>query len=72
MNDVQYKLNKRCSEVNAAGRVDSVRIQQSSGYGILDEAAVRAVRRWRFNPARRGENPISSHVTVPIGFKLQG
>ena len=35
------------------GRVESLRILQSSGYARLDEAAVRAVERWRFRPACR-------------------
>ena len=36
----------------------------------LDQAAAEAVRRWRFDPARRGQTPIDGWVTVPLNFKL--
>ncbi len=57
-------------EVSATGSVASVRIESSSGYGALDEAAQAAVRRWEFEPARLGDTPIASRVVVPVRFKL--
>jgi protein TonB len=47
-----------------------VQIESSSGWPILDEAALRAVKNWRFHPARVGGIPIPSTVTVPIRFEL--
>lgn len=57
--------------VAADGRAESVRISQSSGHGLLDAAAVDAVRRWRFEPARRAGVPIPGTATVPIRFRLE-
>lgn len=56
--------------VTAKGEVEHVEIEQSSGYFRLDEAALKAVRTWRFVPARRGEQPIAGRVFVPIPFRL--
>ena len=57
-------------EVNAQGRPASVRVRRSSGFPRLDEAALRAVRGWRFSPARIGGIAISSEVQVPVRFQL--
>jgi protein TonB len=57
-------------EVTADGRSAAVAVQQSSGHKQLDDAAAEAVRRWTFIPAKRGNTPVASTVTVPIQFKL--
>ncbi len=57
-------------QVSAQGLSDSVAVDQSSGHEILDEAAVEAVKQWRFIPAKRGETPVASSVIVPIIFNL--
>jgi protein TonB len=54
------------------GRVEVVEIKESSGYRILDEAAMKAVRPWRFIPALMAGKPVASWVLVPIAFKLRG
>jgi periplasmic protein TonB len=58
--------------VNDKGIADMVQVHASSGFGLLDEAALDAVRRWRFVPARQGERPVSAWVIVPIVFSLGG
>jgi protein TonB len=57
-------------KVSAAGDSEEVTVQRSSGYDVLDEAAVEAVEKWKFIPAKRGETPVSSSVVVPINFVL--
>lgn len=58
-------------KVSPGGTALSVEIKQSCGFGRLDEAAKAAVERWKFVPARRGDEAIESWVTVPIVFNLQ-
>lgn len=58
--------------VNAAGRADDVQLRSSSGSARLDEAARETVRRWRFVPARRGDEAVPAWVLVPISFSLGG
>ncbi|MBI2308139.1 MAG: energy transducer TonB [Rhodocyclales bacterium] len=48
----------------------AVDIKQSSGFARLDDAARSAVERWRFVPARQGEQAIESSVLVPLNFTL--
>lgn len=57
--------------VDAQGRAAKVEVQDSSGHGRLDESALAAVSRWRFVPARRGNEPFAAWVRVPIVFSLR-
>ncbi len=53
------------------GSVRRAEIAESSGFDVLDDAALETVRRrWRFIPARRGGTPVESWVLVPIRFAL--
>ncbi len=42
----------------------------SSGFARLDQAAMEAVRKWRFVAATNGTNPISAWTQVAITFRL--
>ncbi len=57
--------------VSEEGLSAAVEIEHSSGYEILDESAVEAIKQWLFTPAKRGETPIAGSVIVPIIFTLQ-
>lgn len=57
--------------VESSGQPSKVEIQTSSGFPRLDEAASAAVSRWRFVPARRGEEQVAAWVRVPIVFALR-
>jgi len=56
--------------VDADGRPNNVSVSRSSGYSLLDHAAVEAVRRWSFEPARAGGLAVSSRVEIPVRFSL--
>jgi protein TonB len=58
--------------ITAQGRVENVQIVRSAGHQDLDESAMEAVRRWRFEPARRhGEAVAEDAVLLPVVFQLQ-
>ena len=56
--------------VGADGAAKEVRLQRSSGYDRLDQAALSAVRRWRFVPGKRGGVPEAMWFNVPIVWRL--
>ena len=56
--------------VGRDGRAKAVTVSRGSGSLLLDEAALAAVRRWRFRPASLGAVPVESLVEVPIRFRL--
>ena len=52
------------------GKVGEAITERSSGHTDLDRAAVEAVMKWTFVPARRGENPVMASVRIPVTFKI--
>ncbi|MCC8998535.1 MAG: energy transducer TonB, partial [Candidatus Contendobacter sp.] len=58
------------ARISTAGDAIEVRVHQSSGHSLLDDAALAAVRRWAFVPATRNGVPIESWVRAPVNFVL--
>jgi protein TonB len=58
-------------EVLADGRAGEIRLKRSSGYAMLDQSALDAVRTWRFEPARKKDMPLAMTVDIPIRFSLK-
>ena len=57
--------------VDREGRVQDLRLYQSSGHEVLDRAAMKAVKGWLFEPARRGSVKMEMWVKVPLSFRLE-
>ena len=58
--------------ITASGTVSSPRISTSSGHSSLDNAALAAVKRWRFSPARNGlGKAVSYQLRIPVTFQLR-
>ena len=58
-------------EVLRDGRAGQVSVQRSSGHAVLDNAALQAVRAWRFVPARRDGQLVDETFFVPLPFELK-
>lgn len=56
--------------VDEKGRPRDVAVATSSGFARLDQAAMDAVRKWRFEAATDGTNAISVWTQVAITFRL--
>ena len=57
-------------EVLPTGRCGTINVLSSSGYALLDQTALNAVRHWVFRPARRWNQMVSFWVEIPITFRL--
>ena len=58
------------AKIDISGKVNELRIFTGSGHAILDKAALKAVRGWRFSPGTVGGSAQSMWVKVPVRFKL--
>lgn len=53
------------------GAVESISVAKTSGFARLDDAALSAVRRWRWQPTSRNGAPVKVRGVVEIPFVLQ-
>lgn len=56
--------------VNAEGKAAKVDVSKSSGSSVLDQAALAAVKEWRFIPAVKRGRAVQANVIVPVDFKI--
>lgn len=56
--------------IDADGTAATVTVRESSGHEALDAAAVRAIQKWRFSPARQGSQAVASFHDVRVRFRL--
>lgn len=57
--------------VQTNGAVDEVEIRNASPAEVFDDAAMRAVRQWRFEPVERNGEPIEQRAMVRLKFSQQ-
>jgi protein TonB len=57
--------------VGADGRVTEIVVTKSAGHGDMDQVAAEAVRKWRFEPGRRGDEAVGMWVLLPIEFRIK-
>jgi protein TonB len=56
--------------VDAEGKVTDTVIVESTPAGVFDDAALAAVRRWRFKPAEVDGRPVESSSIQSLLFRL--
>ncbi len=57
--------------VSVDGRVINARIDSAQPSGVFDEAALKAVRSWRYNPAIRDGSPVAvENILSTVRFEL--
>jgi protein TonB len=55
--------------IDVSGRVSTTRV--ISGPALLHEAAMSAVKRWKYQPATLNGVPTETHLIVTVQFRLQ-
>jgi len=58
-------------EVLENGKAGKIEIEESSGFKVLDTAALRSVKSWTFVPGTKNGKKIKQWVMVPIRFSLK-
>jgi len=52
------------------GRVDSLKVVRSLGYGLDEEALTTVATKWKFRPAMKEGKPVDCYVTIEVSFTL--
>ena len=58
------------AEINRIGLVTFASVQQSSGHAMLDKSALKAVKKWIFQPVLRNGQAMNAIVDAPVTFSL--
>ena len=58
-------------KILANGAVGDLSVKKSSGHSILDRAALKTVKKWKFQPASLLGIPFTMWVDVPVRFELK-
>jgi protein TonB len=53
------------------GTAQDAKVKTSSGFELLDQAALNTVKNWRYVPGKRGGLPEAMWFNVPINFVLE-
>jgi protein TonB len=56
--------------INRQGSVVDARVLKDPGFGMA-EAALAAIRNWRYEPATLDGRPVSVYLTVTVSFQLR-
>lgn len=57
--------------VSKEGKVTQLKLKKTSGFNRLDQAALHAVKHWKFQPARQQGEPVDYWYELPLKFSLQ-
>jgi protein TonB len=57
--------------VKPDGSAGDINVEKTSGKRVLDDAAIAAVKGWKFVPSKRGDTPIEGWVSFPVEFNLE-
>lgn len=56
--------------VDKYGKVIDAQVENSSGHALLDDTALKTVRKWKFHPARQSGENVREAIRLPIRFEL--
>jgi TonB family protein len=57
--------------ISKNGAVETIELECSSGFSILDRSAIKGVKEWKFNPGRKDGQPVEMWVRIPVTFRLE-
>ena len=57
--------------IDTEGKVGEIYIFKSSGYEMFDQIAIKSVKQWRFQPAKKENRQRESWVLIPINFQIK-
>lgn len=57
--------------VKKDGHAGTIRLEESSGYKLLDQAAIHAAKEWLFSPGKEEDELVEMWVKIPVRFRLK-
>lgn len=57
--------------IKTDGAIGDITVFQSSGYEVLDQSALKTVKKWRYQPASRQGVAVECYWRIPVRFQLE-
>ena len=58
------------AEIDREGNVLEIKVLESSGFKVLDNASLETLKKWKFTPARIGNKFVDDTVDIPVNFLI--
>ena len=58
------------AEIDREGNVSKIKVLESSGFKVLDNASLETLKKWKFTPARIGNKFVDDTVDIPVNFLI--
>ena len=56
------------AEIDREGNVSEIKVIESSGFKVLDNASLETLKKWKFTPAKIGNKVVDDRVNIPVKF----
>ena len=58
------------AEIDREGNVSEIKVLESSGFKVLDNASLETLKKWKFTPAKIGNKFVDDTVNIPVKFLI--
>ena len=58
------------AEIDSEGNVSEIKVLESSGFKVLDDASLETLKKWKFTPAKLGNTFVDDTVNIPVKFLI--
>ena len=58
------------ADIDKEGNVSKIKILESSGFKVLDNVSLKTLKKWKFTPARIGNEFVNDSLRIPVKFQL--
>ena len=58
------------AEIDREGNVSKIKVLESSGFEVLDNASLETLKKWKFTPAKIGNKFVYDTVKIPVKFLI--
>ena len=58
------------AEIDREGNVLEIKVLESSGFKVLDNASLETLKKWKFTPAKIGNKFVDDTVNIPVKFLI--
>tara|TARA_B100000242_G_scaffold101863_1_gene70173 strand:- start:64 stop:780 length:717 start_codon:yes stop_codon:yes gene_type:complete len=58
------------AKIDREGNVSEIKVLESSGFKVLDNASLETLKKWKFTPAKIGNKFVTDTVNIPVKFLI--